>query len=79
MPEFDICIYMECQRLEPEFIELENGKNRAEVEIDNSMFGQEVLEELGITKEKANITGSGRTDCRYRCRDSSSGIHSVCS
>ena len=32
--------------------ELENGKNRAEVEIDNSMFGQEVLEELGITKEK---------------------------
>ena len=32
-----------------------------------------------ITKEKANITGSGRTDCRYRCRDSSSGIHSVCS
>ena len=33
--------------------ELENGQNKTGVEIDNSMFGQEVLEELGITKEKS--------------------------
>lgn len=33
--------------------ELENGQNKAEMEKDNSMFGQEVLEELGITKEKS--------------------------
>lgn len=33
--------------------ELENNQNKAEGEIDNSMFGQEVLEELGITKEKS--------------------------
>ena len=30
---------------------LENGQDKAEMEKDNSMFGQEVLEELGITKE----------------------------
>lgn len=33
--------------------ELENGQNKTGLEIDNSMFGQEVLEELGITKEKS--------------------------
>ena len=33
--------------------ELKNGQNKDEMEKDNSMFGQEVLEELGITKEKS--------------------------
>ncbi len=33
--------------------ELKNSQNKDEIEKDNSMFGQEVLEELGITKEKS--------------------------
>ena len=50
--------------------ELENGKNRAEVEIDNSMFGQEVLEELGITKEKSGeYVMSGKQETQEQSQD----------
>ena len=50
--------------------ELENGKNRAEVEIDNSMFGQEVLEELGITKEKSGeYVMSGKQEIQEQSQD----------
>ena len=50
--------------------ELENGKNKAEVEIDNSMFGQEVLEELGITKEKSGeYVMSGKQETQEQSQD----------
>ena len=50
--------------------ELKNGQNKDEMEKDNSMFGQEVLEELGITKEKSGeYVMSGKQETQEQSQD----------